>query len=239
VKDIDRLKEKVRKLLAQAVDREGTPEGEVYYRRAFEIMANHGFDERDVGRPGKEDGVTHRTVEFTGSYTDMQAALLLALAAALHCTGLMRKAHSSTRVLSVTLFGTRRHLERVEMLHALLSPAMLIGARRHSSAGWHDTSTVVKRRSFMTGFAQSVAARLSDAENQVADENPGYVLVLVDDLALARQAQDRYLSERGLGVSTLRVRRSWDGTAYGDGMRAGAETDLGRERLRRRPALPG
>lgn len=239
MKDIDRLKLKVRKLLAQAEDREGTPEGEVFYARAFDMMAAYGFDARDLTRPDAGDEVTRLEIDLTGAYTDMQAVLLLAIASALHCTGLHTTARNSTRVPSVTLFGLRRHLDRVGMLHALLNPAMLLGARRHSSTGWYGTSTVVKRRSFMTGFAQSVGSRLSAAEDSAAAADTRYALALVDDLDIAERARDDYIRNAGLHVTSCRARRSYDGAAYGDGVYAGAQIDLGQDRVRARPAFPG
>ena len=235
---IEKVKDRVRKLLNQAADREGTPEGEVFYDRAFEIMAAYGFDERDVEKPDERDDVVRRTFEFAGAYTDMQAALLLAIAGALHCTGFQQKLHRSTRTPSATVFGSARHMQRVEMLYALLSPVMIAGARKHVSEGWYDCSTVVKRRSFMLGFSQAVGRRLGAAEETIAETNGRYSLALLDDLRRAEQAQEDYARDLGLHLTASRARRTYDGRAYGSGLDAGDRTDLGQERVRSRPALP-
>lgn len=80
----DKIKQRVQKLLNQARDREGTPEGDVFYARAFELMAQYGYEQRDIDGPEPSE-VGQRAYEFTGSYTEMQANLLLTIAAALHC----------------------------------------------------------------------------------------------------------------------------------------------------------
>ena len=51
-RDTDDLKSRVQKLLNQAADREGTPEGDTFYEKAFDLMARYGFDESldDWGR---------------------------------------------------------------------------------------------------------------------------------------------------------------------------------------------
>ncbi|WJY67338.1 DUF2786 domain-containing protein [Corynebacterium auris] len=238
MKDIDKIKEKVRKLLDHAADREGTPEGDSFYAKAFEYMAAYGFEERDLAKPDADDEVEHRSVEFVGAYTDKQAALLLALAAALHCTGFMMRTPNTTRAVSAVIFGARRHLDRVEMLYALLNPVMLAGARAHSSQGWHDTSTVVKRRSFMSGFAASVADKLGSAESKVARGDGRYALALVSDQRRAEEAQRAYVEAEGLVSRSSRSRGAFDGGAFNLGFRAGQNTDLGQTRVRQRPALP-
>ena len=87
MRDIDKIKEKVQKLLNLAADRAGTPEGDSFYEKAFALMAAYGFDERDLTAPDEGDVVAHKHYEFAGAYSDMQSRLLLAIAQALHCTG--------------------------------------------------------------------------------------------------------------------------------------------------------
>ncbi|WP_342319023.1 DUF2786 domain-containing protein [Corynebacterium mayonis] len=238
MKDIDKVKEKVRKLLNQAADREGTPEGQVFYDRAFEIMAMYGFEERDVSAAEESDAMARKTFTFSGAYTEMQAALLFAVATALHCVGFQQKVRRSTKVFAVTLFGRHRHLQRVEMLYVLLNPVMIAGATNLTSCGPFDASTVVKRRSFMQGFARSVGQRLAAAEDGVAGSDERYAVALIDDLRRAEQAQENYARDLGLHLTTSRARRTYDGGAYGSGRDAGDRTDLGQERVQSRPALP-
>lgn len=122
-----KIKQRVQKLLNQARDREGTPEGDVFYARAFELMAQYGYEQRDIDGPEPSE-VGQRAYEFTGSYTEMQANLLLTIAFALHCTGFSQRVYNSTRMKDAVIFGCARHLERVDMLYALLLPVMLADA---------------------------------------------------------------------------------------------------------------
>ena len=236
-RDIDKVKEKVQKLLNQAADREGTPEGDTFYAKAFRLMASYGFDERDLTSPDEGDEVIHKVFDISGHYSDMQARLLLAVAGALHCTGFMTPVRYSTRADSVTVFGLRRHIERISMLFSLLLPVMFAGAKRLTAAESRE-SVVVRRRSFMTGFAAKIGERLAEAENTVAEHDGGYGLVLIDDHLAAEAARDEYAWEHGLIFGSNRRARSFDRHAYFRGQDAGALTDLGQTRVQSRPALP-
>ncbi|MEX3504224.1 DUF2786 domain-containing protein [Corynebacterium sp. LK2510] len=238
VRDMAKLKAKVRKLLNQAADREGTAEGDAFYERAFELMAAYGFRERDIDNPDDGADTIHLRVEFDGAYTDMQSLLLLRLADAMHCTGFAHKAYNSTRTPAATIFGLRCHVERVRMLHALLSPVMIAGARHQRCAGWYDTSTVVKRRSFMTGFISSVGERLARAEDDIAAGRGRYALALIDDRERALALQDDFAQREGLELRNARSNRTYDSAAFGYGVHAGSRTDLGQERVGGAKALP-
>lgn len=237
MRNIDKIKDKVQKLLNQAADREGTPEGDSFYAKAFRLMATYGFDERDLTSPDEGDDVIHKTFDISGRYSDMQARLLLAISAALHCVGFMTPVAYSTRAESVTLFGLRRHIERIGMLYSLLLPVMFAGAQRLQS---HEAmeSVVVRRRSFMTGFAAKIGERLAEAEGRVAAQDGGYGLVLIDDHRAAEAARNEYADEHGLVFGSSRRSRSFDPNAYHRGQDAGAMTDLGQPRMQARPALP-
>ncbi|EEI16066.1 hypothetical protein HMPREF0298_2161 [Corynebacterium lipophiloflavum DSM 44291] len=234
----EKIKDKVQKLLNQAADRQGTAEGESFYAKAFALMASHGFDERDLNSPDEGDDVAHHTVEIRGAYADMQAALLLGIAGALHCTGFGQRVRRSTRISSVAIFGLRRHLDRVNLLFTLLNPAMIAAARTIVAGPYDATSTVVQRRSFMTGFAHSIASRLSEAEHSVAETAGQYALALVDDSRKARQAQEEFGRHHGLYFEDFRSQRTFDGASYGQGVEAGERSDLGQTRVGSRRALP-
>ncbi|WKD56865.1 hypothetical protein CAPI_01455 [Corynebacterium capitovis DSM 44611] len=233
----DKVRDKVAKLLNQAADRAGTPEGDAFYDKAFALMAEYGFSERDVSKPDDGDDVVRRTFDFTGSYTDKQAALLFAIAVALHCAGFQCKMPRSTKVVSATVFGLRRHAERVEVLYALLSPGMALGAQRVKHCGYGDASTVVKRRSFMAGFARSVGERLSSAERTVADRDTRYSLALMSDSERADKARDEFASREGFFLGSYRSSCAIDGVSYGDGLEAGRAVDLGQTRMPSRRAI--
>lgn len=166
--NIDKVKERVQKLLNQAADRAGTAEGEVFYQKAFDLMAAYGFEERDLRNHSDADEVIMRTFALSGAYTDMQASLLLNVCSALHCVAYMESARRSRKVSAVTAFGLRRHVERAEMLYAVLNPQMAAGAQQVSGNRVLGVATVVARRSYMGGFISVVADRLQAAEGSVA-----------------------------------------------------------------------
>lgn len=233
----DKIKERVQKLLNQAADRAGTPEGDAFYTKAFELMAAYGFSERDLAAPDEGDEVTHKHYTFTGSYSDMQSRLLFSITNALHCTGFQQGVYHSTRIVGADIFGLRRHVERVDLLYSMLMPVMMAQARALEPNGWE--SAVVRRRSFMTGFAATIGQRLDSAEQTVAPAGSSYELALVDDSVRATHACDAYAAAQGIYLQSGRSsKRSFDPEAYIQGQDAGHLTDLGQTRLQSRPPLP-
>ena len=236
MQDIDKLKARVQKLLAQAADREGTPEGDSFYSKAFDLMAAYGFNERDLSRPQAES-VGHRTYDISGSYTDMQSKLLITIANSLHCTGFYHRIYNSTRVKTATIFGRSDHLDRVDALYSLLMPAMLAGARRLRTTNLAE-SIIVTRRSYMTGFTARIGQRLAESEQRVTKESDAYALALIDDAEQARDALEQFAEARGMLLSKDASRRLFDPVAYGQGHADGDMSDIGQRRVRSRPALP-
>lgn len=233
----DKIKQRVQKLLNQARDQEGTPEGDAFYARAFELMAQYGYEQRDLRDNDDGSEVGQRAYEFSGAYTDMQANLLLTIATALHCSGFTQRVYNSTRIKDAVIFGCARHLERVDMLYALLQPAMLADAQLVRASHWGE-SAVVRRRSFMSGFASSIGTRLAAAEKTVEDSDSGYGLVLLGDYDKAAAARDEFAAAEGFVLSGYSSKRSFDPDAYSAGHAAGERSDIGQTRVRARPALP-
>lgn len=237
MKDIHKLKARVQKLLRQAADREGTPEGDSFYAKAFDLMAAYGLSERDVTSIGQGNTIERRTYDISGAYTDMQAKLLFAIADSLHCTGFYNRAFNSTRVKQATLFGHTDHLARVDALYSLLVPVMMAGARRLHATHLGE-SIIVTRRSYMTGFATRIGQRLAQSERRVTDTSQAYALALIDDAEQARNALADFAADRGLHLHADTSKRSFDPDAYRQGHEAGDASDIGQQRVRARPALP-
>lgn len=236
--NIEKVKERVQKLLNQAADRDGTAEGEVFYQKAFDLMARYGFEERDLRHPSEADEVIMRTFALGGSYTDMQASLLLRLSGALHCVGYMESARGSRKVSTVVVFGSRRHVERVEMLYGVLNPQMAAGAKGVCGSRAAGVATVVARRSYMGGFISVVVARLEAAEGSVAAGKGEYALALMDDRDKAQDAMDVFADREGIMFSNRASKASVDAASFLRGASAGERSDLGQTRVRARPALP-
>lgn len=223
-RDQTTMKEKVRKLLNQAADQEGTPEAAVFYEKAFGLMAKHGFAERDFAGGGDE-AMKRLDHEFTGTYTDMQMNLLNVIADALHCVAVAARRPRAVGVVSGSVFGLRVHVERVELLFALLNPMM---------AGLCREGSVTGRRSFMTGFAAEIGRRLREAEAQVGEEHRGYAVALISDRERARS----FMSAAVEGISSHRRKGRVDPDAYIQGAAAARNADLGQTRISGRRGLP-
>lgn len=223
------VKEKVRKLLNQAADREGTPEGEVFREKAFELIARYGLDPAKIGDPSDEGSrVVVLQVELYGSYLRQQVGLLAALCTALHCE-IVYTTWSGTGM--GTVIGAARHVERVELLFTVLRPHMFAGAS--ALRGGDSSATARLRRSFMVGFAAAIAQRLTREEHRVAAAATGAGLVLVGDAERAREEMRRRFPRLRKSSSTARL----DGDAFRHGAEAGRNTDLGQERMGSRRAI--
>ena len=232
------IRDKVRKLLNHAADREGTPEGDVFRDKAFELIVRYGLDPEKLGDPA-DAGAEMKVVELdmSGAYQRQQVGLLHALAKALHCEvvlwaggrGIGRSADRGT------LIGAVRHVERVQLLFSVLCPHMLAGAARLRAGS--AAATAQWRRSYMIGFTTVVGDRLAVMEHRAAtraSEAPGdgeadggggmnAMLVLRDDAQRANDEMRRRYPHLRRTTSRARI----DGDAFRHGCAAGHDADLG------------
>lgn len=229
------IKTKVQKLLAKAASTEGTPESDIFYAKAFELMARHGFTESELSN-ADSTGMDYETWAFSGAYTDMQLELLNAIATALHCACVGTRKYRGIRISKATVYGARTHLERVGMLFSILGPMMLGLALDHTGA--NGRSIVACRRSFMQGFVRGIRRRLDVAENKVAEEEPGYAVQLRDESHRAEEFMREKLAKENAYVKRHRSQRRFDPHAYVSGDRAARNTDIGQTRVPSRRALP-
>ncbi|WP_231914600.1 DUF2786 domain-containing protein [Corynebacterium renale] len=228
----DKIKSRVQKLLNQAADREGTPEGDIFYEKAFALMAQYGLEASQLGDEREDEGILR--LEFSGTYTDMQARLATALAKVLHCVCFVNSLPRSTRVYEITIFGAAHHRGRVEMLFHMLNLTMAGGAARISGP-----RAVSRKRSYMLGFIHAVTDKIRDAENAVMEHNHGYGTLVIDHRSEAVRSLDKYLESRGLRLASRKSNNTVDPDAYDSGADAGRNSDLGQTRLQGRRALAG
>lgn len=221
---MENYKVRVRKLLAQAEDQQGTPEGDAFLDKACELMARYGLEQSDVDKPIANEPLT---VPLTGAYTDMQALLLASVARALHCEALCEGRPRSSKIDVVRVFGRSRHVERVGFLFPILRLAM----QRCAADVWVPDGLVRARRSFMHGFAVAVGSRLACAEEHVARESPGYGIALLDDRATANQSLKEFIDRERLSTLPSRGSRRHDPDAFVAGLQAGERADIGHERI--------
>lgn len=229
----DKVKQRVRKLLNQAADREGTPEGEAFYEKAFALMAQYGLAASQVD-DSPDAQVGYSVIEFSGTYTDMQARLATALAKVLHCECFVNSKRRSTRVSRITIFGAEHNRDRAEMLFRMLNLSMATGAARISGSG-----AIRRKRSFMLGFIQAVAEKLREAEQSIQEENRGYGVLVVDYKNQASEALNAYLEKHGMRLSSRPAHNTIDAHAYNSGADSGRNSDLGQQRIHHRRALAG
>lgn len=245
---IEGIKLKVEKLLRMAADREGTPEGETFRTKAFELMADYGVEASHLSTTGSDTQAhaIRKDITLTGTYTDMQYALLNALGTVLHCQVLRFHIPRSSRVDSAVLFGRQHHVERVTMLYSLLSATMIAGATTSTELSPDPlVATTTRKRSWMAGFISEITSRLLEIENahtqgytqQTADgSRRSGAMVLLQDKQVAEELARQHFPE----MHTRKGRkRTFDHDSFYRGAKEGHRADLGQTRMGvRHGALP-
>lgn len=230
----DKIMRKIKALMSQANDQAGTPEGDAFLDKALTLMAEYGVEQAQLNEPADNE-IVSKEIAHSGSYTDMQAQLLAQIARALHCATVGSGVFRSSRISRTTLFGRKRHVERVEMLFSVLNPEMLAGSKRVTAS--FASSTVTTRRSYMMGFAVTIGTRLNQLEEERAgnyntDTTTGTV-ALMDDYSLAKDAMHAAFPNREYRQN----KRNFDPNGYLDGQEKGKNTDIGQTRVENRRAL--
>lgn len=222
---------RVQGLLSKAESVAGTPEADVFMQKAFELMSKYGVNE-SVARAGVGDDSSEvGTWEFVarGKYLLDQMLLVNAVSKALHCTAIRLNGGKTLRV-----YGAKRHLDRVASLAGFLVGYMLAEAGKARSTH-PGVSTVAYRKSVMSGFTSTVAARLREAEQTATAETSdvtGTEVVLVSDARRAAAAMRKDFPR----TTSSGARRSSAG--YSAGAAAASGVDLGgRNRVGGRAAI--
>src|SRR5436305_15001867 len=150
-------------LLAKAESRAGTPEGDLFEERAFQLLAKHGIEHADikVGRT-VDDAVMREDYSLTGSFLHQQIMLLAAIASALHCTTAYWQCSPTSATVEV--YGAPRHLERVRILYPPLRSRMLGHAADALQPATPGVAPHDPEISWMHGFSLGIRARLQAAE---------------------------------------------------------------------------
>lgn len=222
---ITKNRETIRRLLAQADDQAGTPEGEAFRAKALQLMGRYQISEADARQTAqvtREAGVV--TIRLRGQYLPMQLALLNNLANTMHC----RAIQIGRGVAEV--FGVEQHREDVAMLFGYLNTHMILHAAsaRPDRTVRHSGELRVYRRSWMSGFIKEVCTRIAQAQNQAAQEarqqgSSQALVVLRSDADLA----DRKMRETYPHMRVQTSRRQSNHSAEQRGRAAGRRVDLG------------
>ena len=228
---IQKLQDKVAKLLRQAEDVAGTPEEAAFQVKAFELMAKYGIDQAavDAAKQGLDTSDLRDAIQWIvkieGTYADAQMLLLHNLALALHSKTVYAKSRSG---LHMYVYGVPSHIERIQMLWAILQPQMMrlvksvkpdyeykqtrrrYNYETHQYESYRTTgSGYLKsyRRSWIAGFGSAVGERLRTQEEKAlqAAESSGALVLFRGDAEKAavalREAHPRLRHTRGSNVN--------------------------------------
>ena len=251
--NIDKLKDKIAKLLRQAEDVAGTPEEAVFQAKAFELMAKYGIEQAQVDAAKRGLDVSDLrdaikwTVRIEGQYAQAQMLLLHNLALALHSKTVYTKTRDGDFVMFV--YGVPTHIERIQMLWDILQPQMMrlvktvrpdydLGTmKRRYNYQTHEFETYRAsgagklksyRRSWIAGFGSAVGARLREQESRALESDSSGALVLFRGDAEKADLALRQAHPRTSNARSSRV--DYNGYAHGqrDGRNASFNHSLAR-----------
>src|SRR5699024_12808657 len=107
---------KIQARLNPARDQQGTPEGDVFERKAFELLAKYGLTEFDLEQDTDElHTMLKKEFEVVGKYPREKQRLLASIGHSLGCF-VIRVTGSKKTMLA----GTNRNVDRTLMLYTML-----------------------------------------------------------------------------------------------------------------------
>lgn len=229
--------EKVRKLLAQAENQMGTPEGEAFSARAEELMIRHGIEQDmlDAAQGTNNGKPTSKQVFVPAPYAKEKAGLLCTVAT--HNSGdaiICKPSRGWSKGCTVYVYAFDRDLDAIEWLFTSLSlQAMNALSNREIPVDRHgrrmDAATF--RSGWMLDFRVGVHTRMEqmrrDAEKDAEQEHGGAALVLAE-----KKSQVEALLKQNVPQTKQMSSRS-SGRGRGDGFSAGMNADLGQKRFNR------
>ena len=223
-----KIADKIRKLLTQAADREGTPEGDIFQAKALDLLARYGlteFDIEDNQKDLQEQVIEH--YEVTKHFRVQRQTLLGVIARALGVFAVRR-----TGSTVITLAGTRRNVTRAVLLFEQLSIHVASGALRESA--YDAGSTARLRRGYWEGYSEQIYLRLVEMEREVHDElrKTGAALVPVNEY---EKAQAMYREQVGGWRSATPSYH--DAESMNRGRNRAKQADLGQARVQNRLEL--
>lgn len=226
-----KIQGRIRALLNQAQDQQGTPEGQVFEQKAFELLAKYGLTEFDLG-DSQEELQQMVSIEYSvqGKYPREKQSLLTYIGHSLGCFVVRERGSVKTRVA-----GNQRNVDRTLFLYELL--VLQASSESMKLKGDHLHTTQQVRHSFWVGYAMQIGERLSQAEKVVHDQmrQTSSELVPVNDLALAKQ---HFLdANAGVRVSSSRSRSRLTSRGLDGGREAANRADINQTRVQNRRAL--
>lgn len=215
------IKDKIRALLNQAADRAGTPEGDAFQARAFDLIAKYGLSENDIRRGYEPGEIITETYQLHGPYMPEKRILLREISGPL---GVYMVYYQGTDRALLT--GTERNIERAIFLYELIE----IQAMREAAGQYGDayTATRTVRRSFLQGYAARIGGRLHRAENDAREDMAAHgALVPLDEYD---RAMNHAHANMRIG-SARRSRSGFSADGFSRGGDAADRADIGNTRV--------
>lgn len=238
----EKILERVRRLLAQAEDQAGTPEGDTFSAKAEELMIRHGIeqavlDEADGTSKGE---VTSRRIFCHAPYAKQKAGLVCTVAAYNQGKAVVHEPLGGwSKGCAVYAYGFAADLDTIEFLFTSLSlqavTALATRAIPRDRFGDRmDAATF--RAGWLMDFDRGVASRMAEMEQRAkaaadrkhaaAGGQPGGAELVLRD---KKQQVTDHVRELYPHMGVMRSRSS--GRGRGDGFAAGRSADLGQQRF--------
>lgn len=216
--------ETFRSLMAQAMSvGEDTDEGQVFVRRAFIIAKKHSIDVAKLGTGNDKNTQVMKTSLFKSQWGHQKAYLYVAIADNMNCYIVTERQRNGDKLYY--LFGSQENWKKVETLYSILAEQMLRDMNNAEIPEWDDPRSF--KVSFMYGFANSIASRMREADNEVCAESTGNALVLASQSQKAKAAG---MAHFGKVRSARNTRRASSYSGYTQGKAAGQKADMNGDR---------
>jgi len=233
---MDRIKDKIAKLLRLAAGNANPNEAAAAYARAVELAARAGLNLDDAisgdgeaePRPLTVDGIEEREIYPCRRSCAWRGRLLMGIAAANHCRVYFRGG------CGLYAYGQPADLERVADLFTSIASTVDARGRGYVAAGEHRGRR--EGRGFRVGMADAIARRLRDSVTRQLEEARVEAYTRSGETGLARvqavavhvaaitAAVDTY--EKRLRLRKAKARSSVDASAYAAGRAAGQAVTL-------------
>jgi Protein of unknown function (DUF2786) len=223
--DVEKMKDKIAKLLAKAEGTDNPHEAETFSNAATKMMLRLGIEEAEVraamtGAKPVEKVITKTTAEFPALFIKARLGIAAEVANSL---GNMRCYIMGGKKLAIV--GFESDVDRAMMLIASIliqaDHAQATWWRTYPKAGMKQSEAFRARRQFLFSFRSAVGIRIREFyQEAVAEAAPGTALVLRDKQA----AVDEEFSKLALRAGR-RLKGSWAGAE--EGRAAGSRANVG------------
>lgn len=231
--NMDKMIEKVRKLLAQAEGTDNAAEAKVFTAKATELMLAHSIDEAKLQKAGKgsNDTIIAKDIVIEG-YAKAKMTLLTGIVNAMGAKSVYtpNSKRSGWSTIKVTVIGWESDIASIEILFASLAMQVTNEMEREAKNNPHIHGRAFKQ-AFILGFANEVYRRLDAQRKQavkVADDStPGAALAVVERSTAVENDFARRFPRTGKGTGA----KASSYTGMAQGRAAGQRADIGQAKV--------